>query len=121
MSLNGELYFRRALYRSDFTVHHLAQHLFIHEMAHVWQHQRGMWVGTRGLLSWAELSISARRLLLREYSMEQQASIIADYFYLKKFGVSDFIGLYGRNYSGIVDRSTLSKFQPIIRSAGLPL
>lgn len=53
MSLNGELYFRRALYRSDFTVHHLAQHLFIHEMAHVWQHQRGMWVGTRGLLSWA--------------------------------------------------------------------
>ncbi len=53
--------------------------------------------------------------------MEQQASIIADYFYLKKFGVSDFIGLYGRNYSGIVDRSTLSKFQPIIRSAGLPL
>ncbi len=122
MSPNGELYFRRALYRPDFTVHHLAQHLFIHEMAHVWQHQRGMLVRTRGLLSWA-VSYQYRldRLLLREYSMEQQASIIADYFYLKKFGVSDFIGLYGRNYSGIVDRSTLSKFQPIIRSAGLPL
>lgn len=39
MSPNGELYFRRALYRPDFTAHHLAQHLFVHEMAHVWQHQ----------------------------------------------------------------------------------
>ncbi|AUY13224.1 MULTISPECIES: hypothetical protein [Serratia] len=123
MSPNGELYFRRSLYERDYASQDPeAQHLFIHEMAHVWQHQKGMWVRTRGLLSWA-VSYQYRldRLLLREYSMEQQASIIADYFYLKKFGVNDFIGLYGRNYSGIVDRSTLSKFQPIIRSAGLPL
>lgn len=53
MSPNGVLYFRRALFRPDFAVQHLAQHLFIHEMAHVWQHQRGMWVRTRGFLSWA--------------------------------------------------------------------
>lgn len=122
MAPNGELYFRKALYRDDFMVQHLAQHLFIHEMAHVWQHQRGMWVRTRGLLSWAvNYQYRLDKQLLNHYSMEQQASIIADYFYLKTFGVSDFIRLYGRNYAGIVDSSTLSKFQPIIRSAGLPL
>ncbi|CAI2066806.1 Uncharacterised protein [Serratia ficaria] len=124
MSPNGELYFRKALYRSDYANETLpsAQHLFIHEMAHVWQYQRGMWVRTRGLLSWT-VSYQYRldKPLLSRYGMEQQASIIADYFYLKKFGVRDFISLYGRNYAGIVDRSTLSKFQPIIRSAGLPL
>ncbi|MFX2484036.1 type IV secretion protein Rhs [Serratia marcescens] len=83
-----ELYFRKALYRSDFTVHHLAQHPFIHEMAHVWQYQRGMWVRTRGLLSWA-VSYQYRldQPLLRHYSMEQLVSIIADYFILKRYRV----------------------------------
>ncbi|BEM07153.1 MULTISPECIES: hypothetical protein [Serratia] len=58
MSPNGELYFRRALYRPDFTVHHLAQHprdgtCLAASKRHV------------GAYSWAsqlggELSISAR-------------------------------------------------------------
>ncbi|MEE4482652.1 type IV secretion protein Rhs [Serratia ficaria] len=123
MSPNGQLYFRRALYNSNYANEDPeAQHLFIHEMAHVWQHQRGMWVRTRGLLSWV-VSYQYRldKPLLRHYSMEQQASLIADYFVLKKFGMNAFFGLPNRNYIGIVDRSTLSKFQPIIRSAGLPL
>lgn len=123
MSPNGELYFRKALYNRNYANEDLeAQHLFIHEMAHVWQHQRGMWVRTRGLLSWA-VSYQYRldKPQLSQYSMEQQASLIADYFVLKRFGMNAFFGLPNRNYIGIVDRSTLSKFQPIIRSAGLSL
>ncbi|MDK6017773.1 type IV secretion protein Rhs [Serratia nevei] len=73
MSPNGELYFRRSLYERDYASQDPeAQHLFIHEMAHVWQHQKGMWVRTRGLLSWA-VSYQYRldKPLLRHYSMEQ--------------------------------------------------
>lgn len=118
MSPNGELYFRRSLYERDYANQDPeAQHLFIHGMAHVWQHQKGMWVRTRGLLSWA-VSYQYRldQPLLRHYSMEQQASIIADYF-----GANTFFRLPNRKLIGIVDRRRLSQFQPIIRSAGLPL
>ncbi|HFZ1923105.1 TPA: hypothetical protein ACIJX2_002593 [Serratia marcescens] len=48
MSPNGEFYFRRSLYERDYASQDPeAQHLFIHEMAHVWQYQKGMWVGVR--------------------------------------------------------------------------
>ncbi|WP_411752673.1 hypothetical protein [Serratia sp. (in: enterobacteria)] len=98
------------------------QHLFIHEMSHVWQHQKGMWVRTRGLFSWAvSYKYKLDKLRLNYYGMEQQASIIADYFYLKKFGVNAFFSYRGRNFIGVVDEDTLSKFQLVIRSAGLPL
>ncbi|MEB6378998.1 hypothetical protein MXM41_08625 [Leclercia adecarboxylata] len=30
----------------------VSQHLFLHEMMHVWQHQRGMRVPMRGAFSW---------------------------------------------------------------------
>ena len=123
MSPNGELYFRRSLYERDYASQDPeAQHLFIHEMAHVWEHQKGMWVRTRGLLSWA-VSYQYRldKPLLRHYSMEQQASIIADYFILKRYGANTFFRLPNRKLIGIVDRRTLSQFHPIIRSAGLPL
>ncbi|MEW7002258.1 type III secretion system effector protein [Serratia ureilytica] len=48
MSPNGELYFRRALYKRIMRFRILKRSTFIHEMAHVWQYQRGMWVRTRG-------------------------------------------------------------------------
>ncbi|MGM1216643.1 hypothetical protein [Serratia marcescens] len=70
MSPNGELYFRRSLYERDYASQDPeAQHLFIHEMVHVWQHQKGMWVRARGLLSWA-VSYQYRldKPLLRHYS-----------------------------------------------------
>ena len=53
MTPNGELYFQEGTYKDDFSmslVH--SQHLFLHEMMHVYQHQRGMWVRTRGVFSW---------------------------------------------------------------------
>ncbi|WP_248464423.1 type IV secretion protein Rhs [Pectobacterium versatile] len=87
MSPNGELYFR-AWYSNDFSLTNMSnQHLFIHEMSHVWQRERGMNVIFRGFVSWA---VSYRYQLgnrtLRCYPMEQQAQIIADYFVLKTYG-----------------------------------
>jgi hypothetical protein len=56
MTPNGELWFRQALYKEDFSVNTVLiedKHLFIHELGHVWQHQHGQWVRMRGLFSWA--------------------------------------------------------------------
>lgn len=86
MSPNGEIYFRKETYLKDFSSSTKSnQHFFMHEMTHVWQHQHGMWVRTRGLFSWASTyrhTINSNKKL-SQYSMEQQAQIIADYFILK--------------------------------------
>ncbi|XNR43877.1 type VI secretion protein [Erwinia persicina] len=87
MTPNGELYFRNQ-YHDDFSqsTDHM-QHLFIHEMSHAWQRERGMNVIGRGLVSWMvsyRYTLDGR--LLSEYPMEQQAQIIADNFVLQKFG-----------------------------------
>ncbi len=63
------------------------QHLFIHEMSHVWLREKGMNVIFRGLVSWMvsyRYTLDGR--LLSEYPMEQQAQIIADDFVLQRFG-----------------------------------
>lgn len=50
MSPNGEIYFRPPLYQKDFSQSvDDFQHLFIHEMSHVWQRGHGMNVIARGL------------------------------------------------------------------------
>ena len=123
MTPNGELWFRSALYSDNYAVEVASlKHLFLHEMAHVWQHQHGMWVRTRGAFSWV---VAYRYRLdkpkLSDYGMEQQASIIADHWYLKTYGVNAFFAYKDRFYIGITDKTTLSKFQLIIKSAGLPL
>lgn len=87
MTPNGEIYFQKE-YRDDFSQStDELQHLFIHEMSHVWQRARGMNVIGRGLISWL---VSYRYTLdgriLSEYSLEQQAQIIADSFVLQSFG-----------------------------------
>lgn len=92
MTPNGEIYFRNQ-YRDDFSqATDDLQHMFIHEMGHVWQRARGMNVITRGLVSWMvsyRYTLDGR--LLSEYPMEQQAQIIADRFTL------DTQGYYGWN------------------------
>lgn len=127
MSPNGEIYFRKELYQTDFSAAHVSlvnKHTFIHELAHVWQHQRGMWVRTRGFFSWAanytyELD---KNRTLKDYSLEQQAQIIADYWLLMNRGKGewDFQRVPGRlvTYRGKVAgqpvtslyQSVLSKF-----------
>lgn len=116
MAPNGELWFRKELYQPDFSSAAIdGQHTFIHEMAHVWQRQQGMWVRTRGLFS--KLVDYTYRLdgkkLLKEYGMEQQASIIADYWYLKRFGYKAWLSAIGPtvNFRGVTDKDIGQKYE----------
>ncbi len=89
MTPNGELYFRY-WYKEDFSKETSdTQHLFIHEMSHVWQREKDMNIIGRGLVSWLvsyRYTLDGR--LLSEYPMEQQAQIIADNFVLQTGGYS---------------------------------
>lgn len=92
MAPNGEIYFRNQ-YKDDFSQStYDYQHLFIHEMSHVWQRMKGMNVISRGLVSWM---VSYRYILdgrlLSEYPMEQQAQIIADNFVLQIHGYKTWV------------------------------
>lgn len=60
MTPNGKMYYPDAVYSSDFSSQAMpgdretvagASHLFIHEMMHVWQYQKGYSVKLRGLFS----------------------------------------------------------------------
>ncbi|EHE9877405.1 type IV secretion protein Rhs [Escherichia coli] len=119
MTPNGEMYYPDAVYSSDFSSQAMpgdretvasASHLFIHEMMHVWQYQKGYAVKLRGLFSWAanyhyDLNLQS----ISSYSMEQQASIVADYWLLINYGlVAD---LENVNYVGDTTESvnTLSE------------
>lgn len=88
MTPNGEMWFQEGVYQHDFSIHYLdGQHLFLHEMMHVWQKQRGMWIKTRGAFSWAaDYTYSLDKSALNDYSMEQQACIVSDYWLLKHYG-----------------------------------
>ena len=83
MAPNGNIYFINN-YRQDFSVSSLiSKHLFIHEMMHVWQHQHGYAVRTRGLVSgFRSYYYDLTNMSLNSYPMEQQACIIADYWLL---------------------------------------
>lgn len=100
MAPNGEIYFRNN-YRDDFSKESIAlQHIFIHELAHVWQREKGMNVRIRGLFSWAaDYTYTLGERFLNEYALEQQAQIIADYFVLDKFGYQSWLD--GKRYFGI--------------------
>lgn len=96
MSPNGNIYFLNTYQPNFSTAFFDEQHLFMHEMSHVWQHQSGMWVRLRGIMSWAvdyKYCFSKKNeniKLLNQYGMEQQASIIADYFVLTTFGMASW-------------------------------
>ncbi len=82
---NGELYFHASRYRADFSdADGREQHWFMHEMAHVWQHQLGYPVMWRGAL---RIGLSydyepSPELRLCDFNMEAQAEVLADYFAL---------------------------------------
>lgn len=84
----GEIYFPKEHFKRDFSTGQSGdKHWFMHEMVHVWQFQMGMAVAFWGLGSGAvdyhyELTNDK---VLSDYGMEQQASIIADYWCLKTF------------------------------------
>ncbi len=79
---NGEVYFNKADYLPDFGINVSQMAWLIHELTHVWQHQQGMWVRARAISNrtyeYGDLSSSGRTLT--SFGVEQQASIVADYF-----------------------------------------
>jgi hypothetical protein len=89
MSPNGRLYFHRSCFLDDYAagdVH--AQHWFMHEMVHVWQHQLGYPVRLRGAV---RLGLGYEYLLrpgatLADFNMEAQGDLLADFFVLKHRG-----------------------------------
>ncbi|WP_218178163.1 hypothetical protein [Pseudomonas salomonii] len=86
MTPNGELYFNPKHYRQDYTAaSNSVLHWFMHEMVHVWQYQLGYPVKTRGAvrlgLDYSYTLKEGRRL--RDFNMEAQGDVLADYFILK--------------------------------------
>ena len=94
MAPNGEIWCRERSYREDFSDGRVLlkdKHLFMHELGHVWQHQHGQWVRTRGLFSWAaDYFYQLDRANLTDYPLEQQASILADYWLLLIYGMNEW-------------------------------
>jgi hypothetical protein len=91
MTPNGLLYFHKSCCPLDFsTGSDGARHWFLHEMAHVWQHQLGYAVRLRGAV---RLGLSynydlAPGKTLADFNMEAQGDLLADYFALKYLGSS---------------------------------
>ena len=94
---NGEMYWPKDVYEDDFVLMDAdIQAWFMHEMAHVWQYQLGYPVKTMG----AALHVDEKLGLvedvydytldagkrLRDYNMEQQGDILADYYLLSVRG-----------------------------------
>lgn len=92
MSPNGEMWYREGTYSPDFSLEIALRkkHVFMHEMMHVWQAQKGMFVRTRGLFSGvADYTYSLDKSDLFNYGLEQQASIVSDYWLLKYHGLEN--------------------------------
>ncbi|POT55273.1 type IV secretion protein Rhs [Citrobacter amalonaticus] len=91
MTPNGEMWYREGTYSNDFSLESNIEkkHRFMHEMMHVWQAQKGMFVRTRGLFSrFADYSYSFDKADILHYSLEQQASLVSDYWLLLTYGYS---------------------------------
>ncbi|MGH8495394.1 MAG: type IV secretion protein Rhs [Gammaproteobacteria bacterium] len=85
MAPDGNIYFHPADHVDDFSAMGIrAKAWFIHELTHVWQHQHGVKVILCGMFnrnySYAPF---VHGKPFRAYGVEQQATIVADYFRLK--------------------------------------
>lgn len=83
MTPNGQIYFPDPVYKPDFSLNVDDRAWLIHELVHVWQHQRGV-----NLILAAPFSrrydygrITGSTDFAR-LNIEQQASVVADYYYL---------------------------------------
>lgn len=89
MTPNGRLYFHHSCFLDDYSAGDAhAQHWFMHEMVHVWQHQLGYPVRLRGAV---RIGLDYRYRLragatLADFNMEAQGDLLADYFVLKMLG-----------------------------------
>lgn len=90
MTPRGHVYAPGSLYRADFSKAGTAYRgVFVHELAHVWQHENGLDLVAAGVAEFAKYrgdyekaypyTLVAGRDLV-EFGIEQQASIVQDYF-----------------------------------------
>ncbi|MBX3159493.1 MAG: hypothetical protein KF773_26215 [Deltaproteobacteria bacterium] len=95
MTPRGNVYAPGSLYREDFAHSPDDRSVFVHEMGHVWQFGNGMdligqgiveFTSTRGNYQDAYPYTLDDKLDLTDYGMEQQASIIEDYFIIHVLG-----------------------------------
>jgi hypothetical protein len=86
MTPNGSMYFHHSCFLPDYSLGNpTVIHWFMHEMAHVWQHQLGYPVRLRGAI---RIGLPYHYTLcegasLADYNMEAQGDLLADYFALK--------------------------------------
>lgn len=89
MAPNGHLWFHPGgnLFCDDFCSQNLSlQGLFIHEMAHVWQHQRGICLPLRRHPFCRYDYTLKPGWTLEQYGLEQQAEIVKHVFMLRQGG-----------------------------------
>lgn len=81
---NGEVYFSRSYYKPDFSFDTGNAAWLMHELTHVWQHQKGVWVRINGMLhrNYNYGDLARTKLSFAGFQIEQQASIVEDYFKL---------------------------------------
>lgn len=107
MAPDGNIYFPPAIYQDDFTIRVGAMALLLHEMTHVWQVQKGVWLKMRRLF-WDrgdydyDLDPSKK---LQDYKVEEQGAIIQDYYLIK----NGYRGQHGTgplaDYETIINRA----------------
>jgi hypothetical protein len=91
MTPNGHLYFHASCFLDDYAQASVTnRHWFLHEMAHVWQHQLGYAVRLRGAV---RIGLSydydlAPGKTLADFNMEAQGDLLADYFALRHLSSS---------------------------------
>jgi hypothetical protein len=82
MAPDGNVYFPSAIHRADFSASASSMGFLIHELTHVWQVQKGVWLRTRRIFvdggDYDYALDPARRL--QDYKVEEQASLVADYY-----------------------------------------
>jgi hypothetical protein len=89
MTPRGHVYAPAELWQDDFSAVPRVRAVFIHEMTHVWQHANGMDLVGQGVIEFTKhrgdyekaypYELELGRDLV-DYGMEQQASIVEDYF-----------------------------------------
>jgi hypothetical protein len=90
MTPRGHIYAPGRLFQADFSaVRGSLRQIFVHEMTHVWQYANGMDLVSQGFLEMLKNNGAYEKAYayelvpgrdLTDYGMEQQASIIEDYF-----------------------------------------
>jgi hypothetical protein len=113
MTPNGSIYFHHSCFLPDYAAGDPpAQHWFMHEMVHVWQHQLGYPVRLRGAVRLGlpyhyELREGAT---LADYNMEAQGDLLADYFMLKHLHMPGAMRQQHYRHSVALYESVLAQF-----------